>query len=367
MIRATEIHRIYAEPELSAREAGLVYLLDDTQGISRTRRGKGFVYFDKDGRRIMGRAHREWIESLAIPPAWEDVWISPSRTTHLLATGRDERGRKQYIYHPKWNELRSLLNFYRLILFAEELPKLRAAIARDVRHKGLPKERVAATALALMDKLSIRIGSDEYARANDTYGITTLENRHAEIRNGVITLHFIGKSHKEREVTLASRPLSVSLRKSKQMSGKRLFQYLDAEGSKHPLTSDDVNEYIQAIAGSDFTAKDFRTWAATAEAFDLMKKSCAEAQLESASQTVRDKKAREIVHAVAQKLGNTAAVCKAHYIHSDLQDIFAKGEFTLRIGGLPRRRPVKGLSASEADLHYFLAVLYREKVASFLS
>jgi DNA topoisomerase-1 len=367
MVKTTEIHRIYNKPELSAKEAGLAYLLDDTPGILRQKRGKGFIYKDVVGKAVRDEKELEWIDSLRIPPAWQDVWISPIKNAHLLATGRDERGRKQYIYHPKWNELRSLLKFYRLILFAEQLPKLRSLIRRDLRHHGLPRERVIAAVLSLMDKLSIRIGSEEYAKENQTYGLTTLEDRHASIWKDRVTLHFIGKSHKEREVKLEDPSIAHIVKKSKDVAGHRLFQYFDDTNNKHPLTSNEVNAYIQDVAGQDFTAKDFRTWAASAHAYELMKKEADLCSLDSAAQKIRDAKAREIIRAVAEKLGNTPAVCKSHYVHTDLQEIFSKGEFSHRIGGLPKLKPVKGLSAHEVELQYLLAVLYREKVASFLS
>lgn len=373
MVNTSTLHRIYSIPERSAREAGLHYLLDETPGLSRERRGRGFIYKDQDGRPLSSKTDVTRIKSLRIPPAWTDVWISPVRNAHLLATGRDERGRKQYIYHPKWNELRNILKYYRLILFAESLPVLRQAMRRGLGRKGmpeqtgLPRERVLAAVLSLMDKLSIRVGNEEYAKTNKTYGLTTLRDNHADIQGGTIKLHFTGKSNIRHEIKIEDAELARVVKKSKDVTGRRLFQYIDKENNRHPITSNEVNTYIQSVTGYDFTAKDFRTWAASVRAFELMKRECKACALATASQTVRNKKAREILSAVAEKLGNTVAVCRSHYVHSDLQDIFTKGEFTHRVGGLPKLKTVKGLSAVETEFQYLLSVLHRERVASFLS
>jgi DNA topoisomerase-1 len=373
MVNTEEIHQIYSIPERSAKEAGLHYLLDDMPGYSRMRRGRGFIYKDHNGGALKSPDEVSWIKSLRIPPAWKDVWISPIQNAHLLATGRDERNRKQYIYHPKWNELRTLLKFYRLILFAEALPKLRAEIKRGLRRQSLtkqrtlPREKVLAAVLSLIDKLSIQVGNDEYAKSNKTYGLTTLLDNHAEINNDTVVLHFVGKSNIRQQMKVKDRNIAQVVKKSKDITGRRLFQYIDKEQKRHPITSNEVNEYIQAIAGYDFTAKDFRTWSASVHAYELMKKECAACSLANASQKLRNSKAREILAIVAEKLGNTVAVCKAHYVHTDLQEIFSKGEFTHRIGGLPKLKAIKGLSAIEVEFQYLLAVLYREKVASFLS
>ncbi|MGH2446731.1 MAG: DNA topoisomerase IB, partial [Candidatus Limnocylindria bacterium] len=254
------------DPRAHAEEAGLRYVTDALPGVRRRRAGMGFSYVGPDGERIADPDRRAWFEGLAIPPAWTDVWISPIRRGHMQATGRDARGRKQYRYHPRWRPVRDEAKYGRLIEFARALPRIRRRTERDLRRRGLPREKVLALVIRLLESTLIRVGNEEYARDNDSFGLSTLRDRHVEWDGSDLHLTFRGKSGKEHAVRVRDRRLARLVRQCQEIPGYELFQYLDAAGERQSIDSEDVNDYLRDISGEEFTAKDFRTWAGTVAA-----------------------------------------------------------------------------------------------------
>lgn len=297
---------LIVDPQAAAKAADLRYVSDAKPGITREKHGKGFTYLDADGKRITDGEERDRIEALKIPPAWDEVWISPYPNGHILATGRDAKGRKQYIYHPKWREVRDETKFNRMILFGERLPEIRKRIGTDLRKHGLPREKVLAAAVAVMEQTLIRIGNEEYTRANESYGLTTLRDSHVTIKGQRVKFEFTGKSGKDQSVVMDDKRLARIVKAVKDLPGYDLFQYVDEAGETRDVGSGDVNEYLREVTGEEFSAKDFRTWGGTVLA------------LRSMFEAVDDgkkPKAPQIVAAVADALGNTKAVCKKYYIH----------------------------------------------------
>jgi DNA topoisomerase-1 len=297
-------------PTQSARAAKLRYIDDSAPGIRRVKSGSRFRYLRPDGKPVRDQATLARIKSLVIPPAYRDVWICPYANGHLQFTGIDDRGRKQYRYHPKWREVRDGAKYERMIAFGKILPALRTRVARDLRRPGLPREKVLATVVRLLDVAHIRIGNEEYAKSNKSYGLTTLQDRHAKIRGGTVRLSFLGKSGKRHEFELNDPRLAKIVAKSQDLPGQELFQYLDGERKVRDVKSEDVNDYIREISGEDFTAKDFRTWAGTVQAASELG-----SVLVFASMAEAKKNVVAAVSAVAHELGNTAAVCRKCYIH----------------------------------------------------
>jgi DNA topoisomerase-1 len=330
---------------------GLRYVTDETPGIRRRRAGKGFVYIGTDGKRITDRDERERISKLAIPPAWTDVWICPTANGHILATGRDAKGRKQYRYHPRWRSVRDEAKYERTAAFGEALPALRRRIRRDMARTGLPKERVVATVVALLDCCFARVGNEEYAKANGSFGLTTLRDRHAKVKGSKLRLRFKGKSGKPHDVDVDDPRIAHIVRRCQAIDGQELFQYLDDEGDGVPIGSADVNEYLREVTGEDFSAKDFRTWAGTVlAASELAKKKVA------SSPRGRQRAILAAVDAVAEELGNTRSVCRACYIHPDIVDGYEDGS----LGRAWERRSPNGSSASRglrADERFTLSFL----------
>ena len=305
-----------SEPLESARKAGLRYVTDDRPGIGRRKVRGGFRYIAPDGKPLTDEAEIARIRSLAIPPAYTDVWIAPIRNAHLQATARDARGRKQYRYHKRWREVRDENKFDRMLAFAKALPRLRAAIKRDLGKPGLPREKVLATVVALLEATMIRVGNEEYARDNDSYGLTTMNEDHVKVRGDAIRFRFRGKSGIEHKVTVRDKRLAKIVRSCQDIPGHELFSYIDENGAPAAIDSADVNAYIREIADDDFTAKDFRTWEATM--------ACALELAGTRADTQHDAKAAvvEAVRCVAKRLGNTPAVCKKSYIFPALIDEF---------------------------------------------
>jgi DNA topoisomerase IB len=290
-----------SDPEAAAREAGLRYADPAEPGIERVRHGRGFTYRDSAGRRVTDETTLERIRALAIPPAWRDVWICASSRGHIQAMGRDARGRRQYRYHASWTKARDETKFERSIAFARALPRLRRRVARDLRRPGMPRDKVLAAVVRLLDRTLLRVGNERYARENSSFGLTTLRNRHARPDGrGGMRLSFRGKGGKQLEVSLSDRRLVRVIRKCQDLPGQRLFAYRDDDGDERPIESSDVNDYIRAATGDDFTAKDFRTWAATVLA---------------AQELRRTDDVPAAVKAVAEQLGNTPAVCRRSYIN----------------------------------------------------
>ena len=308
------------DPELHAEEAGLRYLTDDLPGVRRRRAGKGFTYIGLDGKRVRDRDRIEWYKRLAIPPAWTDVWISPIKRGHLQATGRDARGRKQYRYHPRWREVRDEAKYGRLIEFARALPRIRRRTDRDLRRRGLPREKVLALVVRLLETTLIRVGNEEYARDNGSFGLATMRDRHVKGNARDLRFTFKGKSGKEHEVPVRDRRLARLVTQCQELPGQELFQYLDAEGKRQSIDSGAVNDYLRQISGDEFSAKDFRTWAGTVAASMALREFLA-----VDDEAGRKKAIVDAIENVAAQLGNTPSVCRACYVHPDVLDAFLDG------------------------------------------
>jgi DNA topoisomerase IB len=311
--RTTKVESVMAEAAEMAVAAGLIYVSDSDPGIRRLRQGNDFAYVRPDDRPLVAAAELARIASLAIPPAYEDVWICTDRRGHLQATGRDARRRKQYRYHPKWRLLRDGAKFERMVEFGEALPRLRMRLRRDLALPGLPREKVLAVIVSLLDATWVRIGNAEYARDNNSYGLTTLKNRHVQfIRDGRLLFRFRGKGGADHEIAVDDKRLVKLVRHCHQLPGQRLFQYVDEDGGHHPIDSDQVNAYLRDVMGADFTAKDFRTWGATLRAIALM---TATPLPEAPSERALNECIVAVVKKVAAELRNTPAVCRKSYIN----------------------------------------------------
>jgi len=301
---------VVAEAVEAAEEAGLRYVSDEQPGFSRQRKGEEFEYFDQKGKPIRDEQRLLRIKRLAIPPAWNDVWICPSPNGHIQATGRDARRRKQYRYHERWREVRDENKYDRLVNFGKALPKIRRRLKKDLALSDLPREKVLATIVQLLERSLIRIGNEEYARENKSFGLTTMQDRHVDVKGAKLRFRFRGKSGREHEVDVTDRRIARIISKLQDLPGQSLFQYLDDEGNVRDITSQDVNEYLRQITGEDFTAKDFRTWAGTVlVAVALGKLGASETKRQAQSNI------KHAIGAVAEVLGNTPVVCRQCYIH----------------------------------------------------
>ncbi|MDB6145807.1 MAG: topoisomerase [Pseudomonas sp.] len=325
-----------------------LHYVDDTQaGFSRKiLRGK-FAYFDTQGQRIRDQAQIDRINALVIPPAYTDVWICADPRGHLQATGRDARGRKQYRYHPRWREIRDENKYSRMIEFGLALPKVRKQLEAQLAAPGIGRDKVMATVVSLLDATLIRIGNSQYARDNRSYGLTTLRNKHVEVKGSAILFQFRGKSGVEHQVSIKDRRLATIVKRCMELPGQNLFQYLDDNGERHTVSSSDINTYLQDLTGADFTAKDYRTWAGSALALATLRKLQWEPENDAKKHIV------DMVKAVARQLGNTPAVCRRCYIHPAVLDGFLLGE----LAKLPRTRERKGLRVEEVALATFLQLL----------
>jgi len=304
----------------AAEDAGLRYVSDDQPGCSRKRKGEDFEYSDTKGKPIRDEQRLLRIKRLAIPPAWSDVWICPSPNGHIQATGRDARGRKQYRYHERWREIRDENKYDRLVNFGKALPKIRRRLKKDLALSGLPREKVLATIVQLLERSLIRVGNEEYARENKSFGLTTLQDRHVDVKGSKLRFRFRGKSGRLHEVDVTDRRIARIISKLQDLPGQSLFQYVDAGGSVHEISSQDVNEYLREITGEDFTAKDFRTWAGTVLATIALSAA-------GAFETKKQAKAnlKQAIGAVANILGNTPAVCRQCYIHPAVLEAYLNG------------------------------------------
>lgn len=311
---------LITDPVESAKAAGLRYVSDASPGIQRKRAGKGFSYIDLDGRPIRDHQKLQRLKSLGIPPAYTDVWVCPNPNGHLQATGRDAKGRKQYRYHPRWREARDETKYTRMLAFGEALPLIRERIQRDLALPGLSREKVLATVVRLLETTLIRVGNEEYAKENRSFGLTTMRDRHVDISGSTVQFQFRGKRGKQHTIDIQDRRLAKIVKRCQDIPGYELFQYLDETGQRQTIDSGDVNEYLRDIAGQDFTAKDFRTWAGTVfatlalqefEAFD--------------SKTQAKKNVVRAIETVAERLGNTPSICRKCYVHPEVIEAYLDG------------------------------------------
>ena len=333
-------------------DLGLRYMSDAVPGITRRRVGKSFSYRAPDGRVLPNDGTKEWIRSLAIPPAWQHVWISPRRDGHLLATGRDARGRKQYRYHPRWRSLRDEAKFGRMLAFARALPRIRDEVEAELRKPGLGRRKVLATVVRLLETTLIRVGNDEYARSNQTFGLTTLRNRHVKAEGSELRFTFRGKSGKRHAVTLKNRRLVNLIAKMRELPGQELFQYLDEDGVPQPIDSADVNAFLREIAGDEFTAKDFRTWAGTVLAAWALREFTA-----FDSEAAAKRNVTQAIERVASRLGNTPAICRKSYVHPEIVGAYLDGSLlaSLRLEiETELREELAGLEPEEVAVLMFL-------------
>ncbi|MFC3570829.1 DNA topoisomerase IB [Paracoccus simplex] len=316
-----------AHAQDAAETAGLIHAGDDAPGISRRRCGTGFSYRDARGRTIRDAAVRRRIRALAIPPAWSEVWICADPRGHVQATGRDARGRKQYLYHPRFRAFRDRAKFDHLLEFAACLPKIRARVDVDMARPGMPPDKVLATVVHLLETTMIRVGNASYARENRSHGLTTLQNRHARIDGGKVRFRFRGKGGKTWDLGIRDRRVARIVRKMQDLPGQPLFQYLDEAGECRRITSGEVNDYLRGIAGREVTAKDFRTWTGTVLAAEALAR-CD--PFESEAEAKRN--LREAIANVAARLGNTPAICRRCYVHPQIIEAYLAGGLKLRLG-----------------------------------
>jgi DNA topoisomerase-1 len=319
------------DPVEAARFAGLRYVTDSQPGIRRSRRGRGFGYTSPTGERITDPDTLAWIRSIAIPPAWTNVWISPVRNGHILATGRDARARKQYRYHPRWRAVRDDTKYGHLLAFGELLPQIRARVEADLAGPGLTREKVLAAIVRLLELTFIRVGNEEYARLNRSFGLTTLRSRHVRVEGTHLRFRFRGKSGVAHEVGLRDRRLARLIRRIQELPGQELFEYVNGDGVQR-VTSEDVNAYLREACGEDVTAKDFRTWAGTVLAFRALRDVPAVTSEAEAKRAVAT-----AIRGVAERLGNTPAVCRKAYVHPGVVDAYLEGAL----------RPAPGSAAAE--------------------
>lgn len=324
----------------------LVYVSDSMRGIRRIRRGKGFGYRNPDGSMVADAGTLARIRELAIPPAYQDVWICPNPCGHIQATGRDQKGRKQYRYHKDWHGEQDAAKFARLIDFARALPALRRRVVDDMARRGLPRDKVLATVTDLLDRTLIRVGNAEYARGNDSYGLTTLQPRHVELKGSALLFRFRGKSGKVWQLRITDRRIARIVRSVQDLPGQDLFQYLDEEGEVRDVDSAAVNAYIRAVAGPQSSAKDFRTWNGTV----LAARALAEAGPFTSKREAASK-VRKAISSVAERLGNTVAVCRASYVHPAIIDGYLAGKPCNPGEG---RGVTEGLSAEESAVLAYL-------------
>ena len=352
--------KIVAEAMDAAEGAGLRYVSDDRPGYTRKANGDGFDYFDSEGNPIGDEQRLLRLKRLAIPPAWTEVWVSPSPNGHIQATGRDARGRKQYLYHERWREVRDENKYDRIISFGKALPKIRLRIARDLKLPGLPRNKVLATVVQLLERTFIRIGNEEYARDNKSFGLTTMKDRHVEVKGAKLRFRFRGKSGHEHEVDVTDRRIARIISKLQDLPGQDLFQYLDDAGEVRDITSQDVNEYLREITGADFSAKDFRTWAGTVLSAIALN---AQEKFETKKQAKTN--INSAISAVAKILANTPAICRKCYVHPAVLETYLDQK---SIDGLKRttedalEKDDVDLRSSEAAVLKFLEAQLAKKI-----
>lgn len=332
---------LQADPVDSAADAGLRYVSDDGPGIRRKRAGAGFRYVDPHGRRISDQATLLRIKHLVIPPAWTDVWICSDPRGHLQATGRDQRGRKVYLYHPRWREVRDAAKYERLVAFGEALPRIRERVEADLGRRGIPREKVLAAVIKLLEETSIRVGNDEYRMQNGSVGLTSMQDSNARFEGNKVRFVFKGKSGKEHDIELNDRRLARIVKQCQDVPGQHLFQYLDDDGQRHEIGSSDVNAYLKEISGGEFTAKDFRTWNGTVLAMRFLRV-CDR----PTSATAGKRQVSGAIKSVAQRLGNTPAVARKAYVHPVVLNAYLEG-YLQADAGIVEQKPDHGFTDEE--------------------
>jgi DNA topoisomerase-1 len=338
----------------AAKEAGLRYVTDSKPGIARKRAGRGWSYIGPDGGAVRDEETLARIRSLAIPPAWQEVWICPQPNGHIQATGIDARGRKQYRYHPRWREVRDEAKYERMMAFGKALPTIRKHVERDLALPGLPREKVLATVLRLLETTLIRVGNEEYARTNRSFGLTTMRNRHVKVDGSQLRFKFRGKSGKTHSISIRDRRLARVVRRCQELPGQDLFEYIGDDGQLHPIDSTAVNEYLKEITGDDFTAKDFRTWAGTVlAAISLQEMEAVDDESSARSNVVT------AVERVAERLGNTPAVCRKCYIHPSIIDSYLDGTLADGLKQKAKAEIVEELKALPPEEAAVLVLLHR--------
>lgn len=339
-------HATLNDPIISANAAGLRYVTNEGPGLVRKRAGQGFRYVARNGKEIRNSNVLGRIKALAIPPAWQDVWICLDPDGHLQATGRDARGRKQYRYHPQWRRIRDEAKYEHLTAFAQALPRIRKRVNRDLSQRGLPQTKILATIVRLLESSLIRVGNEAYARENESFGLTTMRDRHVNVKGSTLTFQFQGKSGIRHALDLTDPRLAKIVRQSQELPGYELFQYLDANGAKRSIESTDVNAYLRNITGQDFTAKDFRTWAGTVLAARALQEfQSFDSQAQAKRNVVR------AIESVAKRLGNTKAVCRKCYVHPHVLNSYMEGTLIQTLRKQVNRelsQSLRGLPAEEA-------------------
>jgi DNA topoisomerase-1 len=326
LIESLDAVQTIVDPRDAAESAGLRYVSDERPGIRRKKVGTGFSYVRADGSRLMERGALKRIKALAIPPAWTDVWICPFPDGHIQATGRDAKGRKQYRYHARFREVRESTKYEHVVAFADALPSIRDTVREHMALRGLPREKVLATVVHLLETTLIRIGNDDYAKQNNSYGLTTLKNRHVAVNGNEVRFRFTGKGGKQWSLRVRDRRIAKIIRACQELPGQELLQYIDEQGNCQDVTSSDVNEYLKAITGKDITAKDFRTWAGTV----LAAMTLSELQsFDNAAQAKRN--LRSAIEKVSARLGNTPTICRKCYIHPEVLNSYLDGNLLLEV------------------------------------
>jgi DNA topoisomerase-1 len=337
-----------ADPPAAAKAAGLRYVNDTRPGIRR----KDGKFFDAAGAPVTDEATLARIKALVIPPAWTDVWICPQATGHLQATGRDAKGRKQYRYHAKWRTVRDDVKYERMLNFGKALPAIRAEVDRALKLPGLPREKVLATIVYLLEATMMRIGNEEYARTNKSFGLTTLHNRHVKVEGSDIAFHFRGKSGVFHDIELHDRRLAKIIARTRELPGQELFQYIDKDGARHSVDSSDVNDYLRTITGEEYTAKDFRTWSGTVlAALALQEFEKFDSETQAKKNIVR------AIESVAARLGNTPSICRKCYVHPAVLEAYLEGSVLAALRTTSEKALVADLHALTPDENAVLAML----------
>jgi DNA topoisomerase-1 len=362
MLLDSDTETTVVDPKDAAESAGLRYVSDEEPGIRRRRAGKGWSFLKPNGETVKDEKTLSRIKSLAIPPAYTDVWICPHANGHIQATGRDAKGRKQYRYHPQFREVRESTKYEHVMRFAQELPTIRAKIEEHMSLRGLPREKVLATVVHLLETTLIRVGNDDYAKQNKSYGLTTLQNRHVKVEGSELRFSFKGKSGKTWNLQVKDRRIAKIVRACQELPGQELFQYVDEEGTRRDVTSADVNAYLREISGLDISAKDFRTWAGTVLAALALR------EFEGFDTQAKAKKnVRAAIERVSARLGNTPTICRKCYVHPEVLNCYLEGSLLLEIKDeveAELRENLAGLKPEEAAVLTLLDSRLKKELAA---